>query len=272
MILKLKYRVLLLFCCLISSLNSSEFSHELNRYSGKKLKTYFICGERCSGTNFINSLINSNFPGLTPTLEYGHKHFLRWFEISPGAESVRSMNYGPKQIYLEDSDDCLFVFVVRDVYDWLRSFYLMPHYVHNNLKDASFIRKTWKLQTIIDIGTIDNFNPFKGKPFKNVMDLRAHKSRNYMFISNLVENYLLVRYEEVAKNPEGFLDFLSKFFSVDKSRIFNAVTNYKGAGRPYVRKKYFPFSQQELNFVNQNVDWEIEAQVGYFPRDPEILL
>ena len=39
------------------------------------MKKYTIYGERCSGTTYLQTLIETNFQGCAITWEYGWKHF-----------------------------------------------------------------------------------------------------------------------------------------------------------------------------------------------------
>jgi len=256
----------------IKSFGSSDFTHSLNHYSGNEITKVFICGERCSGTNFTASLIHKNFPNLTETGEYGHKHFLWWFEISPQEELIQSMNYSTKQVHLENSDDCLFIVVVRDPYDWLRSFYLSPYHVHKKIIGKSFLyflTHKWELSDESDeitAGTFraDNFNFYKGRPFKNVLELRDYKMRNYMHMSSLVKNYLLVRYEDIAKDPEGFIKFISTSYALKNQSSFIPITSYKGDGEvKYQPKQHFKPSKEALKYINQKMNWKVEEKLGY---------
>ena len=43
--------------------------------SKNKLKYYTIYGERCSGTNYLQNLIDINFSDVKITYKYGWKHF-----------------------------------------------------------------------------------------------------------------------------------------------------------------------------------------------------
>ena len=70
---------------------------------------YTIYGERCSGTNYLENLINENFD-VKLTWEYGFKH---WFGFNN----------------LSNSDDTLFICIVRNPVDWVNSFYRTPHHL-----------------------------------------------------------------------------------------------------------------------------------------------
>ena len=82
------------------------------------MKFCAIYGERCSGTIYLENLIRSNFDVKTSSLSY-HKHF-----------------FGFNQEKEEKSEDTLFICIVRNIVDWINSFYrekhcLPPHIRHN---------------------------------------------------------------------------------------------------------------------------------------------
>ena len=71
------------------------------------INKFTILGERCSGTNILRALVLKNFE-LKFTEEFGHRHF---------------------QIFhnnLNNSDDCLFIGIIRNPFDWINSLYLKP--------------------------------------------------------------------------------------------------------------------------------------------------
>lgn len=48
---------------------------------------------------------------------------------------------------------------------------------------------------------------------------------------------------------------------------FIPVNSYKGKdAKDYKRKKYFSLKPKELHFIEENLDWEIEKKIGYFPK------
>lgn len=136
----MKINLIFLFLLFSFQIYSSHFEHELNHHTHpiKKLK---LCGERCSGTNYAYHLVHQNFPTLRPTnfLELGHKHFLPWIGFPCDEQKMSDLKYGPDAFDLNHSDDCLFLVVIRDPYDWLRSFYETPWFVHvDNLGKGFF--------------------------------------------------------------------------------------------------------------------------------------
>ena len=74
------------------------------------VKKYTIYGERCSGTNYLENIINVNI-----TWDYGWKHF-----------------FGFQDDKLKKSDDTLFICIVRNLPDWINSFYREKYHLPLN--------------------------------------------------------------------------------------------------------------------------------------------
>ena len=64
------------------------------------LNKFTIYGERCSGTTYLEQIINLNFKADI-TWEYGWKHFFGFHDLT-------------------NSDDTLFICIVRNPYDWIK--------------------------------------------------------------------------------------------------------------------------------------------------------
>ena len=75
------------------------------------LKKCTIYGERCSGTNYLENIIKMNF-NVDITWKYGWKHF-----------------FGFQDKALKNSDDTLFLCIVRNLPDWINSFYREQHHL-----------------------------------------------------------------------------------------------------------------------------------------------
>ena len=75
---------------------------------------FTILGERRSGTNFLEECILKNFD-INLTWEYGWKHFFGFNTY-------------------ENSDDTLFIAIVRDPHTWMNSLYRKPFHLQKNLR------------------------------------------------------------------------------------------------------------------------------------------
>lgn len=233
-----------------------------------EIDRFFVMGERCSGTNYVSHLLEKNFSRLAPTSEYGHKHFLSWFDY-PAPLGCRE-----KETHLEKSDNCLFILVVRNPYDWLRSFYSTPHHVHPDLLHGSFyhfISHPWKYSELYlphheAYELIDGMNPETKRPFENICELRTYKLRNYLSLGQRVKNFCVVRYEEVLKDPKGLIQRLADIYYLTPLQEFIPITSYKGESeKAFIPKRYSSIKRDSLAFINHHLDWELENQFGYAP-------
>ncbi len=236
-----------------------------------KLTDLQIFSERCSGSNYVEALLMYNF---FPEREmyaskFGHKHFPPWLELPI------EQYYGPPRNYTyEDSDQTLFIVVFRDPYDWIRSFYLKPWYAHKdllNLRFSKFIREKWRLDyTATDIIREFAFNEFvdkytNGSYFENPMKLRAAKTENFLLIKNRVKNIYFLNYETIRDYPEEVIKEIGEIFGLKKISDFKNVQYYKDDPRQgkYNQKKYNQISQEDLNYINSQLDLELEVMLGY---------
>ena len=68
------------------------------------LRKYTIYGERCSGTNYLENIMDLNFD-VEITWEFGWKHFFGFHD----------------EVLRNHSDDTLFICIIRDPVDWFNS-------------------------------------------------------------------------------------------------------------------------------------------------------
>ncbi len=246
-----------------------HYSHK----SGGRLSQLKVCGERNSGTCFLKVLMERNFPELNVhhvcSRKFGYKHFLWWFDTHLDRRKLQRLQYSPEAATLANSNNCLFIVIIRNPYDWLRSFYLMPHHVSPKMKEKGFfhfISAEWHLKD--DFEAIDGYNPYTKRPFSNLLELRGYKIKNYLRLGDLVRNYCFVRYEDLANDPEGFVNFVADFYRLKKPSKFIPVDTHRGyAKKPYKKKKYFELDEKTMDFINQSLDWGAESRVGYFAQD-----
>ena len=132
---------------IFKNIYSNEFDNNYNHYNGNQIKYFKVFGERCSGTNFLSRLVRTNVPELSKKRSFGHKHFLCWFDFPIDLSFMKSAGYQESFYTLEDSEEFLFLVIVRDPYDWVRSFYKTPWGVPDEIKNfgfSHFIRSVWK--------------------------------------------------------------------------------------------------------------------------------
>lgn len=160
-------------------------------------KYFKVLGERCSGTNYITTLIKTNFPSLeylkhTWNSPLGWKHAL----------------YDPQYIlsHTQLLSHTLIICVVRDPYDWLRSLYLQPHHAEHckTMDFSTFLDHEWRSYDYTATPQQDvDFHP-SGRFFKNILEMRSEKQKGLLQLCKDISSSILVSYESVAHDPEAF--------------------------------------------------------------------
>ena len=217
------------------------------------IKKFTIYGERCSGTNYLETIIKMNFD-VDITWEYGWKHF-----------------FGIYDDLIKDSDDTLFICIVRNLPDWINSFYRSPYHLPKNLKNnvKNFLNNefyslpyTWDSkkrygEPICKILGEDR-NMFTGKRYKNIFELR-HVKIKWMLenLPNIVKNYLFIRYEDLIDDfKKTLFTIKNKGLKVKKNINFPLNTNmyYGGGSKGVVEfKKNINTISNKLIFSNSNL-------------------
>lgn len=164
------------------------------------IKNFTIYGERCSGTNYIEDLVISNFDTQI-TWEYGWKHFFGFDD----------------DLKLKNSDNTLFICIVRDLEQWINSFYREKHHLPLQYKKLpkeesineflneefwSFDDNNKNRDTSAEI--MEDRNIYTNERYKNIFELR-HTKIKYMIedLPKKVKNYIFIRYEDLIDDFEN---------------------------------------------------------------------
>lgn len=238
--------------------------------SSRRLEVF---GERCSGTNFLETLIDQNLLGVRRIEPVSWKHSYPDRGGLPG-------------------DDTIYVVVVRDPYNWLRSFHRSPWHVAPELRHrdfSSFIRAEWKCvwdeQGFVFPGDprygaemMRERDPITRRRFANVLHMRNRKLESYLALREKSSAVMLVRFESLTADPVGFLQRLEARFGLGARRRVRIPVGYKGrmswkrrlafavtfgrVGR-FHPKGYPPIGPRDLEFINENIDWDLESACGH---------
>lgn len=200
----------------------------------------------------------------------GHKHFPPWFTL-PQEEW-----YGNRSQYtFENTEDYLFILIIRNPYDWIRSLHKQPWCAAEHLRNlefSEFIRSPWELNPLDpDIiresirNPLVNWDPETRSPFSNIMKLRTAKLKNMFLIYQKVHNFYVIKYETVRDNPQEVSKEISSLFKVDRNLEYHPVEWYKGDNRQgkYNKCEYAPISSEDLIFINHQLNEELKNQLGY---------
>ncbi len=262
--MKQKVFVCLLFFILALKTNGfGNYCIDYKDFFVHSIRYFQIFGERCSGTNYLQSLLEKNFPDCKISWKYGWKHFPCWYDTP----WVRAFHFENNPVYSElvGHEEFLFIIIFRHPYDWLRSFYLQPHHVakeHNLSSFSAFIRDRWRLDSHCYKYDLD---PIHLCNLDNVIKLRTAKIQNMLKIKDKVFNVYYVNYETLRDKPYEVITEISRIFSLRRSKEFKNQKNYKGdKGRYYVPKNYAPISKKDLYYINCELNRQLEAYLGYY--------
>ena len=161
-----------------------------------------VWGERVSGTTYLQRLVTSNTN--LKIFIFNHKHFYQDLDV------IKKTN----------TSHILFLFITRDVIEWLQSLSLNTFHACKKLKEctdfSTFIRSEWNCIHDETSGTsqfdkrygmemLHERCPKTGLRFKNAIKMRTSKIQHMFHIKNIVQNFVHVRYEDVRDEPELFL-------------------------------------------------------------------
>lgn len=216
-----------------------------------------IFGERASGTNYLQQLLERNLPDLPVRFDFGWKHFLH----APGVETAV---------------DCLFLVLYRNPFDWLLSLHRHPWHVAPELKQLSFsdfLRKEWRCVWNEDsktpptdprYGTEMPFerDPVTHQPFANVLAMRTAKIRDWESLRVQTRHALYVRYEDLRADPGAAIARVAVAGGVATPAFFQPVTGYKGMAFAY-RPRVERMDEADLDYIVAHLDPALEQSIGY---------
>jgi hypothetical protein len=208
---------------------------------------YTIYGERNSGTNYLVHLIDKNFD-INITWDYGWKHFFGHNDLS-------------------NTDDTLFIAIVRNPYDWLNSMYKTPYHIeHMNRNIEKFCLD--EIFSVIGFGNYDEImqdrNIYTKMRYKNIFELRHIKLKFLIDdMPNKVKKYILIRHEDLLDDFENTMNKIKNMgLKVKDNMQFpsNINVNSKNPDINYTKPTYNDIPK---DFFNNHLIKEYEEKLGY---------
>lgn len=231
------------------------------------IKDFQIYGERSSGTNYTMGVFQ-HVTGLRNkcTFErphhYGWKHFFYQPRFTEKIKSGNSYEANKNTFY---SDDILFVCIVRDPYDWLHSLFRkrihLPVELSENMEEF-LLKEYWTTNRVSvndkpETENLDDRN-YNGERFKNIFEARKEKC-NYLFhtVPKVVKNSVFVNYTTFIQDRESFMKKVCKDFGLPYHEQY-----------PRVRATTYPVKNEEIKkIIDDNLDWKLENEMGFFKRE-----
>lgn len=209
------------------------------------INNFTILGERHSGTNLCEKNIMRRFV-LPITYDFGNKHFFKREFI------------GPK----ENTSNTLFFCCIRNPYDWLLSMFSEPHHCgfchQGNL--IKFLHEEWfSIGPLLGPEILEDRNMYSGERYKNIFELRSVKAEFlHRIIPLITMNNFMMKYEDVYADEPKIIKNISIQYKLQIMRDSPVEL------RPH-KKHYKHMTKEAFLCINNNIDWELENSIGYYP-------
>jgi hypothetical protein len=162
----------------------------------------------------------------------------------------------------------------------LSSLHNKPHHVDKTLKNltfSEFIRKEWKCVYNKESATEEEDpifgkemmferNPDTGERFKNVLEMRNYKIREFLALENKVSNYSRLRYRDLRDNPKMLKNLSEEFNLKLKGNGIVNYKKYKNTNKTYKPKRYPAISLKDKFYIRKHLDLKQEKSIGYNPK------
>ena len=179
-----------------------------------------IYGERCSGTNYLEQLLITNFD-VKVISDYGHKHFFGFNDLS-------------------GSDDVLFIGIIRNLPDWVNSLYREKHHLPTRLRNDTNAFLNDEFFSILDNGLLDerDVNLETTEIYKNIFELRHIKNKYLVETMPLsVKHYQLITYDNLIADFANVMNQLKNSGLVTKECFPVNISYYKAErNTPFIKK------------------------------------
>lgn len=222
-----------------------------HKFLTQPIKRFTIFAERHSGTNYLEYIVSRNL-SIDITWNFGWKH---WF-----ADKDWSV--------LNNDRNTLFIGIVRNIYDWIGGMANSPHHLikisrrnYNSLLSEPFVSYD-KSKNIIHA----DLNFITSKVYSNIFECRYYKN-NFLFyyMPFLVDNYILVRYEDLILHHENMIAEIVKFYNLPRRRKYYVPLNELNVSK---HKKPYVFPKNIIERINKNTIWDAEIIYDYSMINP----
>lgn len=236
-----------------------------------------VIGERCSGTNWIENLLRTNFNIHVASGGLCWKHF-------------------PTNLHeLTERSDVLFLFTTRNVVDWTLSFYRTPHHVpsidHRKNLLHFVSHSPWRSCDKHGDELVGDRDQCTKDRYRNVLDMRAKKHRWWKQCSEGLPHAVWIRYEDVLDDTPRFLSGLQRAYNLkrrDSALPWDSLsTVYKQNARetgfdiavhkskqcwtnPQLIEEKMPAAVQR--YMRDHIDLGVESLLGYEPFTSTVLV
>lgn len=273
---------------------------ETHTLGGQDITHFQVLGERSSGTNYLETLLARNLT-IRPRAQFQWKHGYPITHIIPRThltivsfrdplDWLRSMHKKPwhtaadfwqmsfsdflRRPWRSEVDD----WIIRDDLRELRRQenplrYAAARVWNHFVRPRFHVHRGWVAPSdkvkdaMFGLPVQHDLDPVDGTPFANILHLRNAKTRGYLSLRNRGCNFVFVRFEEVRANPEAFLQMLQQEFGLQPAGPFTPVQKWLGTlpenQTRQTGESPEAISTDDLGFIRDTLDPNLEAQVGY---------
>jgi len=191
------------------------------------------------------------------TEAYGFKH---WYikDLEPrGINNTTTDNQCIKNI--NDSDNTLFIVIVRNVYDWIGSMYKKPYHM-KEIDKTSIFNFISKKHICFEHNCPNDHKKNSGTPWlkntnhkqsyfieedENIIKLRNNKNDHFYNLKNHVKYYYLIRQENMFKDI------------INMVKTYNLQCNFLYLPN-YIKPKKYKLDKKTIDFINKNLNNKID--------------
>jgi hypothetical protein len=246
-----------------------------------------VYGERNTGTNFVAELLRRNFAvhclqsnnrihdyvgplarDLPAELAGGLRDALLDLDCQRTMYADLGWKHGvpPRGLIASapHARQTLFICIAKHPVAWLRSLAERPYNLIDELpkKFSRFIRQDW---------TVTRRDNLSGYERINVVDLWNAKNAAFQNLGSVAERCLVVAYEEILRNPAGFLDSVGSHLVARGNEFVWSLPATKGDSMSFeqYRQKYLEqnicgtISAEDLECIRDRIDETVMAAFGY---------
>lgn len=220
------------------------------------IKNFTIFGERNSGTKYIKSVLKDNLK-IPFTEKYGPKHWYIKNLYPRGENNITSDNESVASIFSKEANETLFIFIIRNPFDWARSMYKNPYHIrhanmstfYNFLKSPYIAHENKKhhpswIKNKYGLYFIDRS--------KNIITLRNEKNNHFNQLGKIVKHFYIIRQENLRNDISNIITK----FKLSKKYNYIQLKNYKKPTR-------YIMNMNERSFIIKHLNNEIDNK-NYF--------
>jgi len=182
---------------------------KISLYNIDMIKNIKIFGERNSGTRFLMKLIQSNITDIN-LYPNSYSSSTGWKHGFPRLERFNNPN------------ETLFIFIIRDLDEWLISMYNNPYHFIKPTSIDKFISEPLNIHE----PRLDHDVNINIEEHQNIIDLRYAKIKNYLRVFNNVSNAIFINLGDLQQNNNKFLQFIKHTYSLNITEPFTRVDNH----------------------------------------------